>query len=132
MAKRERVSTGTKWEELAGYSRAIRAGQWVHVSGTTATDEKGQIVGLDDPYEQTIFIIRKIERALNELGASLGDVVRTRIYIVNEDGWEPIARAHGEIFADIRPSNTLIAIRGIIGEGYLVEIEADALIGDDN
>lgn len=130
MAKRERVSTGTKWEELAGYSRAIRAGQWVHVSGTTATDENGQLVGLDDPYAQTIYIIRKIERALNELGASLDQVVRTRIYIVDEDGWEPIARAHGEIFAEIRPANTLIAIHGIIGEGYLVEIEADALIGD--
>jgi len=131
MANRQKVSSGTSWEALAGYSRAIRAGQWVHVSGTTATDEMGQVVGVDNPYEQTIYIIQKIEKALNQLGASLKDVVRTRIYIVNDEQWEPIARAHGEIFADIRPANTLIAIRGIIGEGYLVEIEADALIGDN-
>ena len=130
MTKRQRVSSGTTWESIAGYSRAVRTGQWIQVSGTTATDDNGEVVGINDPHTQTIYIIRKIERALNALGASLEDVVRTRIYIVNEDDWEPVSRAHGEIFSDILPANTLIAVHGIIGDGYLVEIEADALVGD--
>lgn len=131
MAERKKVSTGTKWEKLAGYSRAIKTGNWIQVSGTTATDDNGDLVGRDDPYEQTIFIIRKIERALNELGATIEDVVRTRIYLVRNDDWEPVSRAHGEVFGEIRPANTLIVIQGLIGEGYLVEIEADALLEDD-
>ena len=129
MSERKRVSTGTTWEALAGYSRAIQIGNTIHVSGTTATDDNGALVGINDPYEQTTFIIRKIERALKELGASLEDVVRTRIYIVNKAQWEPIARAHGEIFGDIRPANTLIVIAGLVGDGYLVEIEAEAIVG---
>lgn len=131
MTDRQRISSGTVWETLAGYSRAIRTGNHIQVSGTTATDENGDVVGLNDPYAQTIYIIRKIERALKEAGATLEDVVRTRIYIVNPDQWEPVSRAHGEIFGEIRPANTLIVIAGIIGEGYLVEMEADALIGGD-
>lgn len=132
MADRQRISSGTVWESLAGYSRAIRTGKWVQVSGTTATDENGDVVGLDDPYAQTIYIIRKIERALKEAGATLEDVVRTRIYIVNPDQWEPVSKAHGEIFSEIRPANTLIVVAGLIGDGYLVEIEADALMGGDD
>jgi enamine deaminase RidA (YjgF/YER057c/UK114 family) len=127
---RLRYSSGTQWERLAGFSRAIRTGNSIQVSGTTATDENGNLVGADDPYEQTIYIIRKIERALNALGASLKDVTRTRIFIVDKNMWEPISRAHGEIFASIQPANTLIEVSGIIGAGYLVEIEADAIIGD--
>ncbi|MEQ8676861.1 MAG: RidA family protein [Aggregatilineales bacterium] len=132
MTKRQRISSGTKWEALAGYSRVIRTGNSVQVSGTTATDENGDVVGIDDPYAQTMYIIRKIERALKEAGATLDDVVRTRIYIVNPDQWEPVSRAHGEVFGEIRPANTLIVIAGIVGDGYLVEMEADALIGDDD
>jgi enamine deaminase RidA (YjgF/YER057c/UK114 family) len=131
VSERKKVSTGTKWEALAGYSRAIQVGNTIHVSGTTATDESGALVGNNDPYEQTVFIIRKIERALKELGASLEHVVRTRIYIVNKEQWEPVARAHGEVFGEIRPANTLIVIAGLVGDGYLVEMEADAIIGDD-
>lgn len=130
MAERQTYSSGTKWEAMAGYSRAIRTGNWVHVSGTTATDDNGQLVGPDDPYAQTIFIIRKIEKALNALGASLEEVARTRIYITDISRWEPVTRAHGEIFSEIRPANTLIQIAGLVGEGYLVEMEADAIIGN--
>lgn len=131
MSERKKVSTGTQWEAIAGYSRAIQVGNTIHVSGTTATNADGDTIGIDDPYEQTVYIIRKIERALQELGASLDDVVRTRIYLVNKDQWEPVARAHGEIFADIRPANSLIVIAGLVGDDYLVEIEADAIIGDE-
>lgn len=130
MTERKRVSSGTKWEALAGYSRAIQAGPWIQVSGTTATDDEGQVVGMDDPYAQTMFIIRKIERALNALGSTLEDVVRTRLYIVDKDHWEAVSKAHGEVFGEIRPANTLIVIQGLVGEGYLVEMEADAIVGD--
>lgn len=130
MSERKKVSSGTKWEAIAGYSRAIQVGNTIYVSGTTATDASGNVVGVDDPYQQTEFIIRKIERALQELGSSLEDVVRTRIYLVNKDQWEPVAKAHGDIFDEIRPANTLIVIAGLVGEGYLVEIEADAVVGD--
>jgi enamine deaminase RidA (YjgF/YER057c/UK114 family) len=127
---RQRYSSGTKWESLAGYSRAIRTGNSIQVSGTTATDENDNLVGANDPYEQTVYIIRKIERALNALGANLEDVTRTRIFIVDKNMWEPVSRAHGEIFESIRPANTLIEVSGIIGDGYLVEMEADAIVGD--
>ncbi|MEO1442640.1 MAG: RidA family protein [Chloroflexota bacterium] len=129
MTDRQTVSSGTKWEAMAGYSRAIRYGNHVFVAGTTATDSEGNIVGEDDPAEQTRFILSKIEAALIEAGASLKDVVRTRIYVVNIDEWEPVARVHGEVFAAVRPANTLLAIDALVGPGYLVEIEADAIIG---
>jgi enamine deaminase RidA (YjgF/YER057c/UK114 family) len=128
MSKRQHVSTGTHWEEIAGYSRAVSTGNWIHVSGTTATDADGQVVASGDPYAQTLYIIHKIEQALEQLGASLDDVVRTRIYIVDRDQWEPVARAHSEVFGRIRPANTLIVVSGLIGDGYLVEIEADAFV----
>lgn len=128
MVNRQNISSGTTWETIAGYSRAVRIGNTIHVSGTTATDEHGNIVGLDDPYAQTIYIIRKIEHALAAAGATLNDVIRTRIYVIDARQWEAVARAHGEIFAAIRPANTLIEVSALIGEGYLVEMEAEAII----
>jgi len=130
MSNRQKISSGTHWEELAGYSRAIRVGNTVYVSGTTATDENGAVVAPHDPGKQTEYILQKIERALKEAGATLQDVVRTRIYLSDKNLWEPVSKVHGRIFGEIRPANTLIAISGIIGEGYVVEIEAEAVIGD--
>jgi enamine deaminase RidA (YjgF/YER057c/UK114 family) len=123
---RQNVSTGTPWERLAGYSRAVRLGNSIWVSGTTASDEVGQRHG-DDAAAQTRYILRKIETALQSAGASLADVVRTRIYIVNLDDWESVARVHGDVFGDIRPANTLLQVAGLV-EGRLVEIEADAYV----
>lgn len=128
MSQRQNISSGTVWEGIAGYSRAVRIGNLVFVSGTTATDDKGNIVGPNDPYTQTVFVIRKIERALHEAGASLRDVVRTRIFVTDARQWQPVAQAHAEFFGDIRPANTLVEISRLIGEGYMVEMEADAVI----
>ena len=125
---RQNVSSGTTWETIAGYSRAVRIGNWVSVAGTTAADEQTRPVAVGDPYGQTIYILRKIERALIAAGASLDDVIRTRIFVVEHDHWEQVARAHGEIFSQIRPANTLVVVNALIGPEYLVEIEADALI----
>ncbi len=129
MSKRQNISSGTHWEEMAGYSRAVRVGNTVHVAGTTATNENGNVVGKGDPYAQTVYAIQKIERALNEAGATLKDVVRTRLYLADVEQWEPVARAHGEFFSEIRPANTLLAVSALIGSEYLVEMEADAIIG---
>jgi enamine deaminase RidA (YjgF/YER057c/UK114 family) len=128
---RQNISSGTKWEAMAGYSRAVRVGNVVTVSGTTASDENSQVVHVGDPYGQAIYILRKIERALKQAGATLDDVVRTRIYVVKLEHWQEVARAHGEIFGQIRPANTLIAIAGLVDPDHLVEIEADALIQAD-
>ena len=128
MTHRQNISSGTTWETIAGYSRAVRLGNTIHVSGTTATDDSGNVIGANDPYSQTVFIIQKIERALNQAGATLQDVVRTRIYITDASLWEQVAKAHGEFFSAIRPANTLIAVAALIGEDYLVEIEAEAII----
>lgn len=125
---RQSVSSGTTWEKIAGYSRAVRIGERILVSGTTATDGEGQLVGAADPAAQTHFILDKIDHALQQLGSSLQDVVRTRIYLPDKTVWEPVARAHGERFAGILPANTLVEA-GLVGEGYLVEIEAEAIIG---
>ena len=129
MSNRQTISSGTHWEELAGYSRAVRVGNRVLVAGTTATDTDGNLVGGDDIGAQTAFILQKIEKALNEAGATLADVVRTRIFITDKTQWEAVAREHGRVFREIRPVNTLVEISGLIGEGYLVEIEAEAIIG---
>jgi enamine deaminase RidA (YjgF/YER057c/UK114 family) len=118
------------WEERVGYSRALRVGAWVFVSGTTATDEDGNVIGPADPYAQTVAILEKIERALHEAGATMADVVRTRIYVTNADDWEAIGRAHARFLAAVRPANTLVEVRRLVGSGYLVEIDADALIAD--
>jgi len=122
------VSSGTVWEALAGYSRAVRYGDHIYVSGTTATDPAGDIVGGGDPAAQTRYIITKIESALQQLGGSLTDVVRTRIYVRHVDDWEPVARVHGDYFAQIRPANTLVQAQ-LVGDGYLVEMEAEAVVG---
>lgn len=129
MTKRQNISSGTKWEPIVGYSRAVRFGNTVYVSGTTATDEQGQVVGLHDAYAQTRYILAKIERALNSAGAVMADVVRTRVYVTDASLWEDIGRAHAEFFRDIRPANTMIEVSALIGEEYLVEIEAEAIIG---
>ncbi|MGI8690130.1 MAG: RidA family protein [Thermomicrobiales bacterium] len=125
---RQRISSGSVWEERVGFSRALRVGDWVFVSGTTATDVDGNVIGASDAHAQTVAILEKIERALHEAGATIADVVRTRIYVTNADDWEEVGRAHARFFADVRPANTLVEVSRLVGSGYLVEIDADALI----
>ena len=124
---RRRVDSGTKWEAMAGYCRAIRVGDRILVSGTTATNEKGELVGLDDAAAQARYILKKIEGAIVELGGSLADVVRTRIYVSDIYNWERVAQVHGERFKEIRPVNTLVQAN-LVGPEYLVEIEAEAVV----
>jgi enamine deaminase RidA (YjgF/YER057c/UK114 family) len=123
---RRNVSSSTKWEQVVGYSRAVRVGTRVYVSGTTAVDEQGNIVGLDDGYAQAAQVIRNIERALKEAGATLADVVRTRMFVTDITRWQDYARAHGEFFGEIRPCATMVEVRALIDPRMLIEIEADA------
>ena len=128
MSERIKISSGTKWEGYVGYSRALRVGNVVEVSGTVAVNENGHIVGKNDPYAQTRFVLKKIKKALEEAGAKIEDVVRTRIYVSDIKNWEPIGRAHGEVFKDVKPASTLFEVSQLIGIDYLVEIEATAYI----
>ncbi len=125
--KKETVSSGTKWEDIVGYSRAVKVGATIHVSGTTATDENGNIVGVDDPYAQTVQCLNNIKRALERLGASMGDVVRTRIYVTDITQWEAIGRAHGEFLGDVRPATSMVEVVKLIQPEILVEVEAEAI-----
>lgn len=127
---RTTVSSGTHWESKVGYSRAVRVGNEVHVSGTTATDDEGTIVGQGDPYHQTAKALENIEAALSEAGAGLESVVRTRMFVTDIGDWEAIGRAHGEVFADIRPATSMVEVRRLVDPEMLVEIEAVARIAD--
>ncbi|MFA5834103.1 MAG: RidA family protein [Bacteroidota bacterium] len=130
MSKRINISSGAKWEDIVGYSRAVRVGNTVEVTGTVATDDSGSVVGKGNPYEQTKFILQKIERVLKQTGASLTDVVRTRMFVTDITRWEEYGKAHGEFFGTIKPCTTMVEIAKLIESDYLIEIEVSAIINE--
>lgn len=126
--KRTNYSSGVKWEDIVGYSRAVKVGNVVEVTGTVAADDNTALVGGDSPYEQTKFIIQKIEKILMKAGASLEDVVRTRMFVTDISRWEEYGKAHGEFFSEIKPCTSMIEVKGLIAQEYLIEVEATAII----
>jgi len=130
MPKRQNISSGAKWEDIVGYSRAVRVGNIIEVAGTTAVDKNGQIVGENDAYEQTRFALEKIKAALKEAGATVNDVIRTRMYVTDMSQWKEIGRAHGEYFRDVKPAATMVEVKSLIEPELLVEIEVSAIAAE--